>query len=180
MEPPIAWSAKVCPTRGAGAYTGLAPCPELLSVASRLNPRRVTVYAGASTQVGRAEPCPLVYFAVRDPSAVRVVPVRRERSAGSGVLDEPAVHVHLLFRFSDRPTRRLFDTPLDGGGGRLPAAVAAEAAPTGPGAFMLTIGLAPVHETMLYRNAAIQHPDQPWEDLCARIGEAGRLLRPAR
>src|SRR5437016_10978760 len=92
---PVLWSARACPFRRAGVYYGLSRAETHVPVAQRLLPRRGVPYPPRTMSIREHLAVPLVYFAVRDPSAVRVVPVR-----GNGGADEPGDgggHVFLIF-----------------------------------------------------------------------------------
>jgi hypothetical protein len=152
------WSAITCDFPGAGVYIGNAPRFEHLIICRMLSPRQVRLITGATTRLGKAgSEVPLEYFAVRDPSVVRVVPV-----------DKPAIngfrHVSLVFQI-DRPQLLLDAVSVH-------PQLNALAIP--PAAFLLTVGLPVSREETFYRQAVVERPVGQFSDLYARIHELGR------
>ena len=156
------WSATTCGFLGAGVYLGLAPRFEHLIVARRLSARQVRLFTGSTVGIGRGA-APLDYYAVRDPSVVRVSPVHQPpRPNGFR-------HVKLAFQFEHRS------------GAEEAVVVARPSAPCGkpiseaPVAFLLTIGLVNGQEQAFYRDVVADWPSQEFADLYARIAHlAGR------
>lgn len=155
----LVWSATTCDFPGAGLYLGLAPSGEHASVARRFSPRQVRISTHGTVKVRHdGPPWPLNYFAVRDPSIVRVVP-----------LDKPPLpngfrHVKLHFQF-DNAAPGAHDES-----GR----VVPEANPEISAAFVLTIGLPLAREDEFFAEAIGNWPAQDWGDVYRRLREMGR------
>jgi hypothetical protein len=152
------WSATTCDFPGAGVYIGLAPRFEHMLVARLLSPKRVRVVTGAHTRFGTGGTrCPLEYYAVRDPSVVRVIPIDRPP------LPNGFRHVKLSFK-------------LDQGRALQDAAAGlniAEASAHATGSFLMSIGLSLTREDAFYERAVGRYPDQDFTDLYARMRELG-------
>jgi hypothetical protein len=138
-------------------YLGLAPRFEHLIVGRMLSPRQVRLFTGASVGVGKGG-SPLDYYAVRDPSVVRVIPLAQPP------LPNGFRHVKLAFQF-DRPQLLGDAVTLSRPAGGSPGSGDA------PVAFLLTIGLAIAHEEQFCRRALTDHGHQEFADLYARIAE---------
>jgi hypothetical protein len=153
------WSATTCDFPGAGVYIGLAPRIEHTLVGRILSPKRVRLFTGAHTRFGsEGARCPLDYYAVRDPSVVRVIPVDRPP------LPNGFRHVKLSFKF-DR-TRAVEDA--------MRALKELSQPPTHfTGAFLMSIGLPLLREEAFYDRAVAQYPDQEFTDLYTRMRELG-------
>jgi hypothetical protein len=156
----VVWSATTCDFPGAGLYLGLAPWVEHVTAARRLTSRQLKVFTGARVQMRKdADTWPLNYFAVRDPSAVKVIR-----------LDKPPLpngfrHVRLAVQ-------------LERGQGLDPAVWAfppgMDALPTpGTAAFVLTIGLPIPKEESFFRDAVAGHSGQDWGDIYRRMQDLG-------
>jgi hypothetical protein len=152
------WSATSCDFPGAGLYIGLAPRLEHLVVAKVHAPKRVRHISGASARFGSVgTACPLEYYAVRDPSLVRVIPVKRPP------LPNGFRHVKLSFQMSGVP--RLAETVEDIRRG------ADAATHESTAAFVMTIGLPVAEEDSFHRKAVAADPQQDFSDLYTRIRE---------
>jgi hypothetical protein len=150
------WSATSCDFPGAGLYIGLAPRLEHLVVARVHAPKRVRLISGASAKFGSmGVACPLEYYAVRDPSLVRVIPVKRPP------LPNGFRHVKLSFQMAGVP--KLAETVEDIRRGSDAAAHDSIAA------FVMTIGLPVAEEETFYRKAVAADPQQDFSDLYTRI-----------
>ena len=140
-------------------YLGSAPRFEHLIILRMLSPRQVRLITGATTRLGPVgAEVPLEYYAVRDPSVVRVVPVDRAPVNSFR-------HVHLVFQI-DRP-QLLPDAVsvhprMPGGGGP-------------PCAFLLTVGLPLSREEQFYSRAIADPPVGPFADLFGRLHQMGRV-----
>jgi len=145
------WSATTCDFPGAGVYLGLAPRHEHLIVARMLTPRQVRLFTGARAGVGRS-PAPLEYYAVRDPSVVRVIPVSQPP------LPNGFRHVRLAFQF-EKP--------------QLLADAVSVPRGTHPGeqtfAFLMSIGLPLAEEDGFYGRVALDSPEPDFAELYARL-----------
>lgn len=163
----IVWSGQACPFRRAGVYYGLSPVGAHEQVARWLLPRRGAVYTHGRLMV-RPESgavAPLTYFAVRDPSAVRVVPVRRSRAAPKGPLDD-FTHVSLVFT----PDRRAGASP--GPEERELAHLshlARESSEMDHGGFIVTIGLRTDREAEFHERVILGGGVPTYPQLCDRI-----------
>jgi hypothetical protein len=154
---PITWTALVCPVRGAGAYVGLASCRQQATVAEHLFPKRAVPYTGAAVCLRWEEHWPLMYLAVRDPSAARVIPMEEPRRRGYP-------RVRLRFAVSHGPLfapARHQDAALD--------QLRAAAAERRPGAFVVTIGLPIALEPAFHRRVLLNQAAQPWRGLCLAV-----------
>jgi hypothetical protein len=154
------WSAITCDFPGVGVYIGQAPRFEHLIIARMLSPRQMRLVTGARTRLGPGGggggEVGLEYYAVRDPSVVRVVP-----------LDKPPIngfrHVSLIFQL-ERP--QLLPDAVSLHPGLTPAR-----APVGT--FLLTVGLPSAREEEFYRQAIVESPVSNFTDLYARIHDMG-------
>jgi hypothetical protein len=158
------WSATTCDFPGAGVYIGLAPRFEHLLVARLLSPKRLRAITGAHTRFGAAGArCPLEYYAVRDPSVVRVIPVDRPP------LPNGFRHVKLSIKLD------LTRSPVDAAelNSREPEAHAT-------GSFLMTIGLPLAREDAFYERAIARFPEQDFTELYARMRELGSEDEPPR
>jgi hypothetical protein len=149
------WSATTCDFPGAGLYIGLAPRHEHLIIARMCTPRQVRLITAGNIRLGEnGAACPLEYYAVRDPSVVRVIPVSLP------ALPNGFRHVKLAFQF-EKP-QLLQDAvsmgQLDG---------------RDIWAFVLTVGLPIATEDSFYRRAIGNYPSQSFTDLYARARELG-------
>jgi hypothetical protein len=133
----------------------LVPWHEYLIVARMFTPRQVRLVTSASTRLGSGGvPCPLEYFAVRDPSIVRVIPVSLPP------LPNGFRHVKLSFQF-DRP--HLLQDAVSTG----------QANGREIWAFIVTVGLPMGQEDEFYRKAIGDFPEQSFGDLYARARDLG-------
>jgi hypothetical protein len=160
QQSPVLWSARACPFRKAGVYYGLSPAHTHIEITERLLPRRGQVYLNGRVRLRASQPLPCVYYAVRDPSVVRVVPVPAsitgpERDNG---------HVSLIF---PPPARPAF------------APASSEASATeaiqrclvdqDQAAFVVSVGLRTQREAQFHRQVLLAHHDLPYSELCERI-----------
>lgn len=163
----LAWSASTCDFPGAGLYLGLAPISEHLAVARGLTARQLRLYTGGITAVREGELWVLNYFAVCDPSAVKVKPLNKPP------LPNGFKHVILMFQL-DKAGRAesaaaLHDnleatlSPGAPSGGMVP----------GWGSFIMTIGLGPRKEAGFFSDWISSHPKQSWGDLYLRLSDEG-------
>ncbi len=161
---PVSWSAATCDFSGAGVYVGLAPEYEHITVARGLGAKQMQVYVGGRLRAaGESRPWPLHYYAVRDPSAVRVVPVQQPR------LPNGFRPVQLRFRFPIGNGRSsvVVSAPSDGVDlrGAVPLAT--------PAGFVLTIGMAVDREEHFFRETIQRHADQELDEVFRRVAEQG-------
>jgi hypothetical protein len=151
------WSATTCDFPGAGVYIGLAPRFEHMLVARLLSPKRLRVITGAHTRFGTGGArCPLEYYAVRDPSVVRVIPVDRPP------LPNGFRHVKLAIKLERART------PEEISELRLHEPVAHATC-----SFLMTIGLPLGREDAFYERAVARFPDQDFTELYSRMRELG-------
>lgn len=119
------------------------------------SPKQVRLVTAAHTRLGNSgSACPLEYYAVRDPSCVRVVPVNLPP------LPNGFRHVKLMFQF-DKP-HLLQD-----------AVSVAQADGKDIWAFVLTIGLPIAQEESFYDRAIGNFPNQGFSELYARARDLG-------
>ncbi|MBC7835801.1 MAG: hypothetical protein H7Y88_11980 [Phycisphaerales bacterium] len=121
-----------------------------------LTSRQLRVYVGGAVTMRAEGPrWPLHYFAVRDPSAVKVKPLEKPS------LPNGFRHVKLVFQL-DRP---------------VPEPDAAVIPPcrddTASPAFLLTIGLRATKEELFFERVVTDHADQTWGDVYRRLSELG-------
>jgi hypothetical protein len=162
----IQWSATTCDYPGAGVYVGLAPDYEHMAVARGLACRQARVFVGGRMKfIPAGRPWAFNYYAVRDPSAVRVVPVSRPPLAGGFRHVELRVSINrngqrdaiVVRPPQNRPTPdKLFDAHLGAAAG-----------------FLLTIGLPIEQEAGFFGRLIEEHVDQDWSDVYARLIEEG-------
>ncbi len=171
MIAPITWSATDHSFAGAGAYVGLSSCVQQFTVARWLLPRRAALHASGSVAMRPTHAWPLVYFAVRDPSAVRVIPVRPGRDPGRR-------HVLLQFDFGHRrPEPPRLD---DGAGGtRDLARLRSHCDEKLHGVFVLTVGLAPAAEQDFIRAVRLHEARMSYGEICDRIASFSPPSSPA-
>lgn len=168
----LLWSATTCEYPGAGVYFGLSLHTEHVAIARYLTPRQVRVMLGGMVTLRPGEnPFPINYFAVRDPSAVKVKPV-----------DQPPLHngfrhVKLTCNF-DRlhPSQETeaIARQVDDHGRRL-----AGGKPTSTAAFLLTIGLPISREDRFHKATLLDHAAQGWDELYQRMRELAGALDSA-
>jgi hypothetical protein len=128
-------------------------------VARLLAPKRLRRLTGASTRFGHnGARCPLDYYAVRDPSVVRVIPVKRPP------MPNGFRHVKLSFQMTglsmEEALEQLRRGP-DAGGMDSTAA------------FVMTIGLPVAEEESFFQRAVAVEPNQDFTDLYTRIRDLG-------
>jgi hypothetical protein len=161
-EAPVSWSAATCDFRGAGVYVGLAPEYEHMAVARGLGAKQIQIYVGGRIRAqGEARPWALHYYAIRDPSAVRVIPVHQPK------LPNGFKPVQLRFRFPPNNGRHavVVCPPADSRSGTVAAA-----APVG---FIVSVGLAAERELAFFHETVERHLDQDWEQVFRRVAELG-------
>ncbi len=124
-------------------------------------PKRMRTLTGASARIGESGAvCPLVYYAVRDPSLVRVIPVKHPP------LPNGSRHVKLAFQVGMLPG--------------LPVLVESIRRTEDPAtlestnAFVMTIGLPVNDEDAFYQRGVAADPQQDFTDLYTRFRELGR------
>jgi hypothetical protein len=159
----VIWSAASCTLPGFGVYIGLAEFCEHMTVARSLSAKRLRVFVGARLRIPtELGPWPLIYYAVRDPSAVRVKPVFKPATrAGFKSTD-------LHFRF-DAALRESIavSTPADG---KLAM----------PGCFVMTIGMRVPLEERFYHQVIDHRGHQDWDDLFERLLGLGCGREPGK
>ena len=156
----VVWTAATCDFKGAGVYIGLAPDFEQIAVARGLSARQARVFVGGRIVLPPIQRLSINYFAIRDPSAVRVVPVQSpQRTAGFR-------HVELRFTLGRNGQRD---------------AIVVSPAPNShtnghsrwPGiGFLLSVGLPQEREQEFFRSMIAEHPDTEWSGLCSRLHRA--------
>ena len=141
-------------------YYGLCEAGSLHHAAGCILPRRGALYPVSSIRIRPDESAPLVYLAVRDPSAVRVVPVGpRGRGKAS---PQDFDHITLVFSAPDRP----------GPGGPDPATIQSAvgaARQRQQAGFVVTIGLRTELESEFHERVILAHHDRPYAELWERI-----------
>lgn len=163
----LSWTATALVYPGAGVYVGFAPHYEHELVAHKLNQKQVRLFSGGAVIVRQDRVSALRYYAVRDPSAVKVKPIDRPPSP------EGQKHVYLLFDFvSQTPAR-----PADAA----PPETCEESARVAPldttsslPGFILSIGMPIARESWFHQQVVCAEPQQTLEELCRRIVETGR------
>jgi hypothetical protein len=134
---------------------------EHLVVARMYTPRQLKVFAGCTVRVGTS-PTPLQYYAVRDPSIVRVIPLNIPPGP------DGFRHMKLAFQF-DRP-QLLADAVTVARPNSAPATDL-------PAAFLLSIGLVIAQEEQFFRRTIVDPGHQEFPDLYTRVRElAGPVL----
>lgn len=160
---PIIWSAAACEFPGAGVYIGLGQDFEHLAIARGLNPRQMRMFAGGRMQAPDGVSFwSLAYYAIRDPSALRVAPVE------GGAAPPIRRHVRLHFRMDaahvdsivvHRPNSTQAGAPIG---------------------FLISVGLAMPLEDHFYA-ATVDHEQSPsWGDLFSHVASAARTVRLER
>jgi hypothetical protein len=163
---PLVWSAATCDFRGAGAYIGLAPDYEHIAAARGLGAKQANLYVGGRMRSGgEARPWPINYYAIRDPSAIRVIPVSKP------VLPNGFRPVHLRFNFPEHNGRTTVIVAPPGEGRQDREALPhASAAPMG---FVVTIGLPIEREADFFGKIIEHHLDQEWAEVFQRVHDYG-------
>jgi hypothetical protein len=162
---PVVWSAATCDFKGAGVYVGLAPDYEHLTVARGLTAKQLHLFVGGRMRAGAEQrPWPIHYYAVRDPSAVRVVPIGKPR------LPNGFRPVHLRFKFPEQNGRSTVIVSAAGGATQEEIAAMAAAAPSG---FVLSIGLPVEKERDFFVRIIEEHLDQDWGEVFQRVFDYG-------
>lgn len=162
VEHTFVWSATTCDVPGVGLYLGVAPDYQHMGVARGLSPRQARLFVGGRIRLGRQGTAwPIYYYAVRDPSAVRVVP-----------LDQPALpggfrHVELRITVGRNgndgaivvapPPREETDSSAQD---QYTASFAA---------FLITIGLPAEKEHPFFEQMIDRHFDQEWTEIYERV-----------
>jgi hypothetical protein len=166
----IIWSGQACPFRRAGVYFGLSALATHEPVARWLLPRRGSAYPHGRVRVRPGTLAPLHYFAIRDPSAVRVIPVRPGSNGGNGSgPDDEFPHVSLLFPLERRRAEAPPNSePVSPELGHI-ADLARAAAAHDQGAFVVTVGLRADREAEFHERLILMHRDLPYAELCERI-----------
>lgn len=168
----IVWSGRDCEFPKAGVYYGLAPAHTHAMAAAWLLPRRGTVCVGGRTEVRSGEQRPLHYYAVRDPSAVRVVPVKGQ------VRDDPG-HVSLIFRLGGLDAAGRVETGVLSPDEAAALTLIRESAThESEAGFVMTIGLRKDREREFFENVVLVPPIQPFSALCDRIQSAAADFGP--
>lgn len=162
----LLWSATTCDYPGAGLYFGLSLHSEHVALARAFSPRQLRVLLGGRVTLRPNEPPVAInYFAVRDPSTVKVTPVHQPP------LHNGFRHVKVACNF-DRaqvnPESELVAKQVDDMGRRI-----AGNKPPATAAFLLTIGLGLAREDKFFHDALLIHPDQGWDDLYQRMKDLG-------
>jgi hypothetical protein len=162
MRHQISWSALTCSMPGAGVYCGIAPFTEHVELSKGMPFRKLRVFADGIIVVrDSGQQWPLNYIALRDPSAVKVIPIQ-----------QPPVddfrHARLLFTVSPVPEPQ---SSFDISGIR--AQASANRDPNTPFAFVLSVGLPPDREEDLFLRTFADHPQQDWEQIYGRLREMG-------
>ncbi|MEX2218039.1 MAG: hypothetical protein WD749_04700 [Phycisphaerales bacterium] len=156
----VLWTAATCDFRGAGVYLGLAPDYEQIAVCRGLSARQARVFVGGRVVIPPGQRLSITYFAIRDPSAVRVIPIQpAHRIAGFRHVE---LRIH-LGRNGQRDAVVVSPAPNGHGppGGR----------PPGIG-FLLTIGLPQEREPEFFQSMIVHHPDDEWSRVYTRLLEA--------
>lgn len=149
----VIWSAATCHARSAGVYLGLAPQYEHMIVARALSRRQAKLFIGGHVHVsGEARPWRLYYYAVRDPSAVRILP------SHDGGLPGGYRPAELRFRFSPGVDEAVVGPARRTTGPSGPA----------PAAFVLTIGLDGGSERTFFQRALGDEPSA-WSEIFDRV-----------
>jgi hypothetical protein len=138
-----------------------------VAVARRLTTRQVRTFTGGSAMLRADGPaCPFTFFAVRDPSAVKVKPLNKPP------LENGFRHVRLAFNFER------YYQPIPDPEAELVAAEVSRACasrdgkdPSSSAAFLMTIGLPISREERFFQEVVLDHPGQAWEDFYHRIAE---------
>jgi hypothetical protein len=162
----LQWSATTCDFPGAGVYFGLAVPREHAAVARQLTVKQLRTMAGGSVVLrADAPPFPFNYFAVRDPSAVKV------KALNQPPLENGFRHVELAFNF-ERSYKPHHDPEAERAAAELEEACERDGKPA-TAAFLVTIGLPLAREDGFFRELIGRHPGQGWEDFYHRIAVMG-------
>lgn len=153
---------------GAGVYVGFAPPDEHEVVAHRLNQKQLRVFTGGTLAVRFDRVSPLRYYALRDPSAVKVRPIDRPP------LPDGAKHVRLQFDFARPTPAKPADAVTPGSCEDPPPSLSADP-PTGLPGFILTIGAPVAREEWFHQKVVCAEPQQNLAELCRRIMDLGRF-----
>ena len=146
----VIWSASTCKHPGAGVYLGLAPQREHMIVARALSRRQAKVFVGGRVRgPGENRPWQIYYYAVRDPSAVRVVPINGAANGrGFGAAE-------LRFRLPPAADEAV----------AAPGPVCRqEAGDPAPAAFLMTIGLGSGEDRIFFQHT-IGAGDRTWSEV---------------
>jgi hypothetical protein len=145
-------------------YVGLAPGYEHMAVARGLSTRQMQLYVGGRViAYGEPRPWLINYFAIRDPSAVRIIPVSQPP------LPNGFKPVHLRFRFppqNGRTSTTISCHPQRGVHGQGTPVVA-------PAGFIVSVGLPIEKEQRFFEETIDHHLDQAWEDVFVRVADLG-------
>jgi hypothetical protein len=165
----LLWSATTCEYPSAGVYFGLSLHAEHVAIARFLTPRQVRIMLGGTVTLRPGEgPFPMNYFALRDPSALKVKPV-----------DQPPLHNgfrHVKItcgfdRLQPTPETEVIARQVDDNGRRL-----AGGKPAATAAFLLTIGLPTSREDHFHKQTLLDHPGQGWDEFYQRMRELAESL----
>lgn len=137
----------------------------------KLDQRQARVYGAGSLSVRQDRLSPLHYYALRDPSSVKVRPVDRPPAP------DGTRHVALVFGFArETPVKPADAAPgaaCDDDADR----AMAQGLMTGLPSFVMTVGLPIGHEEAFHQQVVCADPRQTLEELCRRVSEVGRSLR---
>src|ERR1043165_3801992 len=157
----VVWSAATCIYPGAGVYLGLGREFEHVAVARGLGSRHARGVAGGRARLERGRSRSIHYYAVRDPSAVRVIPIRGPRLERGFKAVELRVRIG---RNGEHDSVVIWGEGSGGMGGPLEVAQAG---------FLLTIGLPIERESEFFERVIGRHQDQEWSELTERLFEEG-------
>jgi hypothetical protein len=111
---------------------------------------------------GLNRPGPVNYFAIRDPSSVRVVPVRTPPLPGG------FRHVDLRFQIGRNGSREaVVIVPRNGHSGGAPLDQAVPAA----AGFLVSVGLPIAREQEFFEKMVLHNRDRHWNDVYTQLGE---------
>lgn len=160
MTTTVVWSAMAGEFPGAGVYLGLASCDEHVAVARGLGPRQARLFLGGRMKGASGGPSSIHYYAVRDPSAVRVIRIQPGTSGGSR-----HVELRILLGVNGQSEAlRVFGPPPPG---------------TPLAAFIMTIGLPPHEEVAFFEDVLVGCEQCSWQELLDRV-TARRVNPPKR
>lgn len=163
----LSWTAVAVEFSGAGVYVGFAASDEHELVINRLSRKQLRVFTGGTIAVRPDRVSPLHYYALRDPSAVKVRPVNRPQPDGER-------HVQLIFDFPrGAPTNPASTIAPETCAPSGPPAMW-RVTPTGLPAFVLTIGLPIEREELFHLRVICAGISQNLSELCRTIMETGR------
>jgi hypothetical protein len=169
MHHHFAWSALTCSFPGASVFLGMSSFREQRWLAEGLSFRSLRVFAdGALHVVAAGRRWPIAYFAVRDPAAVRIVPIPQQADPGFE-------HARLLVSVPKSSTARNAYA-LSG----LRAQSACITSDAEQHAFLLTVGLQANREEDVFMHTLVDEPEQDWEQVRLRLSELGCGDRPKR